>query len=448
MNRKPMSRREFLVRAGQVGTFAASAALVSGCGTPTPPSQGSTGTVESSAATTTPVKLVMANYGEIPDAWPKLAAEFTKQHPNITVEFQGVQAQTWGDYFDKLVTQIAGGTPPDIVRVAIEGLQLFAYRGLALPITDYINQDKAELEDYFKDVNQNMVESMAYGGKQYMLPFTWNGPVIHYNTKLFEEAGIERPSDDWTKDEFLEIAKKLTKGDVYGFGIANAFWGSAIPWIFLAGGDLLNDDWTASTANAPNTVEAVQFMQDLIWTHKVAPNPTGADLLQMFGAGQLAMYAGGGNTRLAVMNAGLQDFDILYYPEWRTQVHEYGGSGFPILKSSQNPDAAWELIKFLIKPESISSFVNEVAQTPARRSVAYDNWVQPGEPPEHYKIYYDMLDKQAKPVPAPPEYNEIESIFLRYFSLVTANEQTAQAAMDAAHEEMSQVLAKRTPTSS
>lgn len=465
MSRKPMSRREFLVRAGQIGALATGASLAAACGAPAAsPAENAAGGATSAPAITAAgeatsapaaaaaggeqIKLVMANYGAVPDAWTMLGAEFTKQNPNITIEFQAVQATTWGDYFDKLVTQLAGGTPPDIVRVAIEGTQLFAHRGLAISLDDFIKQDSAELEEYFADVNPNMVKSMAYMGQQYMLPFSWNGPVIHYNTKLFEEAGIERPADDWTKDQFLEIAKQLTKGDVYGFGVGNAYWGSAIPWIFVAGSNLLSEDWSQSTANAPNTVEAIQFMQDLIWTHKVAPNPAGADLLQMFSSGKLAMYAGGGNTRLAVMEAGLRDFDILYYPKWRTQDHEFGGSGFPILKTSKHPEAAWALTKFLIQRGTVASFVKAVAQTPARRSVAYEEWVSPGEPPEHFQIYYDMLDKPAKAVPAPPEYNEIESIFLRYLTLVTANEQTPQAAMDAAHEEISAVLANRTPPAS
>src|SRR5690606_19378180 len=102
-----------------------------------------------------------------------------------------VQASSWADYFDKLVIQFAAGTQPDMARVAIEGTQLVAHRGVAIPLDDYIEADAAELAEYFDDVAANMLQSMSYLGRQYQLPFTWNGPVLHYNRNIFEEAGIE-----------------------------------------------------------------------------------------------------------------------------------------------------------------------------------------------------------------------------------------------------------------
>ena len=451
--RNSLSRRELLLRASQLALVAAGAPVLAACSqlAPAEPTKASAGAeptkVEVSPtkpADTEPVKLVMANWGPIPDGWVQLGELFEKENPNIKVEFEGVQATVWGEYFDKLVTQFAAGTPPDLCRVAIEGTQLFASRGLAIPLDEYIARDQEELEEYFADVHPNLVQSMSYKGKQYQLPFTWNGPVIHYNTKLFEEAGIERPKDDWTRDDFLQTCIALTKDDVFGFGLANAYWGGAIPWLFVAGTDLLNDDWTESTANDPKTVEAIEFLQDLIWKHKVSPEPAGFDFTQAFVGGRLGMVGtGGGGMRLTFINNGMTDFDILYFPKWRTQTHEYGGTGFPVSRSSKNPDAAWQLTKFLIRRESIALFVNAVAQTPARRSVAYEDWVKPGSPPEHYRLYYDMLDKPSKAVPSPPEYNEVESIFLRHFSLVTANERTAKEAMDDAHKEISELLAAR-----
>ncbi len=446
-----ISRRELLVKASRLAALALAAPLVAACGaqataTPTaaPTKAAAPAAQPTVPAQAKPAKLVMANYGAIPDGWKTLGAEFTKANPNITVDFEGVQANTWAEYFDKLIIQIAAGTPPDISRVAIEGVQLFASRGLATPLDEYINKDKADLQEYFADIHPNLLKYMAYQGKQYQLPFTWNGPVIHYNTKLFKDAGIERPKDDWTVQDFLDVAKKLTKGDVFGFGFANAYWGGAVPWLFVNDTDLLNADWTQSIASDPKTIEAIQFLHDLIWVHKVSPQPAGFDFNAAFISGKLAMIGtGGGNMRITFINGGQKDFDILYFPKWRTQTHEFGGTGFPIMKASKNADAAWQLTKFLIKKESITMFVNAVAQTPARRSVAYTGWVQAGSPPEHFKIYYDMLDKPSKAVPAPPEYNETESIFLRYLTLVTANERTAEQAMADCHKELNALYAKR-----
>jgi ABC-type glycerol-3-phosphate transport system substrate-binding protein len=440
-----LSRRRFLQLAS-LTLIPAVAACTTVPATPAAEDQGEGG---SDAPSSAAVQLVMANYGAIPEGWYQLGEMFTTEHPDIAVEFEGVQAESWADYFDKLVIQFAAGTEPDIARVAIEGTQLVAHRGVAIPLDDYIEADAEELTEYFDDIAPSMLQAMSYQGRQYQLPFTWNGPVIHYNRQIFEEAGIGRPAEDWSVDEFLTIAQELTTDDRFGYVVTNAYWGGAIPWIFVAGSDLLNEDWTESRANAPETIEAIQFNHDLIWEHQVAPRAeAGMDVIGMFASGQLAMIGtGGGNNRLASINAGMESadaFDIIRFPMWRTQTHEFGGTGFPIMRSSPNPDAAWELTKFLIRRESIIAFVNAVSQTPARRSVAYEDWVKPDTPPEHYTIYWDVLD-DSKPVPAPPEYNEIESIFLRYYGLVLADELTAEDAMNQAHDEISTVLANRQP---
>lgn len=445
MNHTLLSRRRFLqLSALSLAPVVVACVAPAPAGAPAPAPAGAAGTPAEAQA-----QLVMANWGAIPDAWVDLGNRFMEENPNIKVEFEGVQATSWGDYFDKLVIQFAAGTPPDMARVAIEGVQLVAHRGLVIPLDDYIEADADELADYFDDVAPNMLRSMSYLGKQYQLPFTWNGPVLHYNRKVFEEVGIPRPAENWTVQDFLETVVALTTEDRFGFVVTPAYWGGAMPWIFVAGSDLLNEDWTESRANAPETIEAIQFNRDLIWEYGVAPRAEAAtDILPRFAAGQIAMIGtGGGNVRLAAINAGASDpdaFDIIRFPLWRTQTHVYGGTGFPIMRSSPNPDAAWQLTKFLIRRESIIAFVNAVSQTPARRSVAYNDWVAPGTPPEHYRIYWDVLD-DARAVPAPPEYNEVESIFLRYYGLVLADEMGAEAAMNQAHDEISAVLAQRQP---
>jgi multiple sugar transport system substrate-binding protein len=392
---------------------------------------------------TEPVTLLMVNMGAIPQGWNTLGESFTKENPRITVQFSPVEAGSWGAYFEKVSVMAAGGQPPDLARVAIEGVQLVAHRGMAQPLDAFIKRDSAALKEYFPDVNPNMVKSMAYLGKQYQLPFTWNGPVIHYNTALFERAGIPRPKDDWTAENFLDVAKRLTRDDVWGVATPNAYWGGLIPWLFLNGADLLSDDWKTSKANDPRTVEAVQFYQELSSRHRVAPpNGAGAD----FNTGKLAMRMdGGGNHRLNMINAGMKDFDVLPFPKWKTQTHCYGGTGFPIMKGSKYHEESWQLNKYLLRKESIAAFVASVSQTPARRSVAYDMWVKAGEAPKNYRIYFDVLDKGARAVPSPPEFNEVETATLKHLRQVTANEVNAKTAMDNLHRELTEILSRRTP---
>ena len=60
--------------------------------------------------------------------------------------------------------------------------------------------------------------------------------IMFYAKKIFDEAGVAYPKDDWTFDQFVEIAKKLTNADKRKFGYQmNGNWYRDIGWIVLAG---------------------------------------------------------------------------------------------------------------------------------------------------------------------------------------------------------------------
>ncbi|MEM2001261.1 MAG: sugar ABC transporter substrate-binding protein [Candidatus Methanomethylicaceae archaeon] len=395
------------------------------------------------------VKLRFVYLGSAADIkiWKDLADMFHEKHPNIVVDVQAVPATTWAEYFDKIATMIAGGSPPDLARIAIEGVQLCATKGLMLPIDKYVSRDKEELQEFFDDVHPALIEVFRYEGKIYMLPIEWNNMVIFYNTKIFEKNGIARPSKDWTKEDFLEIARKLTQDfdgddriDQYGFEIPIQYFAGAMPWIFNAGATFLTPDWKKPLVNDPKCVDAVQFMRDLIWEHKVAPPaPTSLDpLYAHFSSGQIAMMGGGRWPVLQFVNAGMYDFDVQLWPKWRDQVTEFGVGGVAIMQATKNPDAAWEFVKFTTSKESMIYWTKLGWCVPARRSIAYSDAMYE-LPPKHAELYYDSLNN-ARAVPSPPQYNQVENIFLRYLGEVLANERDAREAMDLCQKELEAVM--------
>ena len=124
------------------------------------------------------------------------------------------------------------------------------------------------------DVDPALIKSYTVNDKLYLVPAAWNNMMIYYNTKVFKDAGIERPSDDWTWDDFLAIAKQLTKGEganqTYGYGIPYFNFGIH-PWFLSNGAPLLKNDLTESNLNDPKVVEAAQFLHDLVLAHLTAP---------------------------------------------------------------------------------------------------------------------------------------------------------------------------------
>ena len=134
---------------------------------------------------------------------------------------------------NKIVTQVAGGQAPDIINIAIEGARLLQSKDLLIPLDDIMAKDpnSAELTD---DVHPALIAPFNIDGKTWYIPHSWNNMVIHYNTKMFADAGIEPPKADWTWSDFLETAKALTTGEgdnkVFGFAIPNFNFGLT-PWL-------------------------------------------------------------------------------------------------------------------------------------------------------------------------------------------------------------------------
>jgi multiple sugar transport system substrate-binding protein len=267
---------------------------------------------------------------------------------------------------------------------------------------------------------------------------------------MFEEAGLDTPSEDWTIDEWLETAKTLTKraegseeAEVFGFGTAIQYFAGMIPWIFNFGGNLLSDDWTESQVNSPEVLEAITFMRDLIWTHKVAPQAPSShnDILNLAASGKLAMWGGGRWPTLTLTTAGFYDFDVQYWPTGNDYVTNYGVGAFPILNSTQQVDAAFTWVKYLTSVEAFTVITKLGQSIPARRSLAQSDAMFE-LPPANAAIYYESIDsRDARPVPSPAEYNVVEATMRRYLGQILANEMEPEPALEAAHTEVSQILA-------
>jgi hypothetical protein len=61
-------------------------------------------------------------------------------------------------------------------------------------------------------------------------------------------------------------------------------------------------------------------------------------------------------------------------------------------------------------------------------------------PPENSEIFYGSLEEAAKLVPAPPRFNQAESVFLRYTGLIFADEMSVEDAMSAAQAELESIV--------
>ncbi len=433
------SRRNILklLGAGGVATLAGTAGLPFGraFAQDAPPAEDITATLDIFDFGGDPVKKA---YGEA-------IARFNTRYPNVTVNdnYFPVVNGDWAQYINQFRTRIASGLNTDILAMAIEGARLTIVQNLVLPIDDFIAEDP-EAQTILEDIHPVLHDALKYQDTTYYMTREWNNMIIHYNTQLFEEAGLERPATDWTWDDFLETAQALTKGEgsnkVYGFGIPFFNFGLT-PWWYTNGTSILTPDWSASNLDDPKMLESVKFVHALVHEHGVSPSVEGADPYNLFSAGRVAMTAGGRWPLETYLAGDFTTMDIQNWPRKESGTTVFGSGGWAISKSSQNAALAWELIKELSAFETNAAIAGIGAAIPAMESATQIDAYQ--ALPEHADLFYASL-QDAQPVPAPANFTEVQAIFMRHMTSILSNAVTPEQGLEMAHQELSQAMSQLT----
>jgi multiple sugar transport system substrate-binding protein len=403
----------------------------------------STGRAEDVPPANTKAELVLFDFGDANDKQVRDAsiARFNKKYPNVKVTDQFTPITSWSDYIDKLVTQIASGKAPDIIHIATEGAQLTIRKELVVPLDEFTNSDSGKA--LLADVDAALLKGFTVEGKLYLLPEAWNNMMIYYNTKVFKEAGVTRPPDDWTWDDFLALAKRLTSREGpnkrFGFGIPYFNFGLT-PFWYSNDTSVLKNNIRESNLSDPKFLEAVKFIHGLVHESGVSPDPANTDpnaVFQLFASGKIAM-TGGGHWPMQFFKANqFSDYDVVPWPKNKAQKTVFGAAGWGISSRTKQKPLAWELIKELASAESERQAAGLGVAIPARRAVAES--AEFLAQPEHASLFYQSLS-YAAPVQAPVNYAEVERILMRHLGQVIANEVKPEDALKAADEELTAAM--------
>lgn len=277
----------------------------------------------------------------------------------IQVEYERFVNDETGNL--KLETNLLSGTGVDLyMTYSMDGLAKRAGGSMAQDLTELMERDGFDMEEYFG----TMAEAYYVDGKPYALPTKLDQYGIVINKDMFDEAGIEVPTE-WTFDEFREIAKQLTHGEgqdkVYGM-----FWNSQQDLTYLFtylvaqtnGGDPMYLSETESAFQDPVVVKAVELINNMMNVDKTSPTHTDSmtqKLSQegMFLTEKAAMTIGPWMVRSIKDKENYpHDFTTAFAPypvaEEGQRNYTQGGYGdlLCINPKSENIDAAWEFAKW------------------------------------------------------------------------------------------------------
>ncbi|MCM3042153.1 sugar ABC transporter substrate-binding protein [Paenibacillus motobuensis] len=246
------------------------------------------------------VHLTFTTWGDVnsSSSEQKLADEFNASHPNIEVKFEPVP----GDgYATKLTTSLASGTAPDVFLIGEGDFYAYVDKGVVEPLDDYVAKDSSfDLKMY----QQDLIDMERINDKLYYLPKDFNPLALWYNKRIFDEAGIAYPSDEWTWDDLIATAQKLTKQEnnkYTQFGFNAGTWEYPIyTYLWAYGTDIANEEGTKAEGfmNSEKTITAIQKYVDLsTGPNRVSPTPQDTETMggdsSMFMTDKLAMMVTG-----------------------------------------------------------------------------------------------------------------------------------------------------------
>jgi multiple sugar transport system substrate-binding protein len=389
--KRPLNRREFLRRSAVslgVLTLAACAPV----GVSPDASQGSA----PSAETSTVVFLAQGG-ADSETRYLPIQDMFATEDPDVTVNFVwhpggAIEIQ------QKLLTMIAGGEAPDVYWTHTYINPGLAKRSVPLALDDlFANDTSWSPDDYFT----GSITDFQLNGNLYAMPRETTASVMIYNKTLLEESGANLPTEDWTWDDFVEIARTVTQGEgaEKNYGVIN-FTANAYTFVrvWQMGGDILNEERTQYTMNEEAAVAAVQSIADLVHVDGVHALQTGAELAgrpyaEVFLTGQIGMFP-----QYSVFSAILPaefEWDIAHMPynpdESRTT--RVASAGHSIYSGTQNVEAAWSWLRMIESQQAFEHLAANGLSVPAHRAVAESPaYLGEDTPPESKQIFLDALN--------------------------------------------------------
>lgn len=301
------------------------------------------------------------------------AEDFGKLHPDVEVI---VEAVPWGESYPKYQAAMAAGTTPDLGVLWPEFAVQIGSVGVLEPLDSLLDEIGRD------NIYENLIDVHSYGGHTWAAPHVNYNQVLHVRESWLKDIGYAVPEEPLTWETFVDIARKMTKGDQYGIGgeivsVARSHaTDHAVAMAMGRHGIYYKDKQGNVTFDTPQTVVAVQELSDLFLKDKVmapgAAGYTGGEDNMLYETGKLGIN-GCSSSFYGVLAAEAPEVyeDTLVLP---LPTGPAGGAnwispdGIGIFANSKNKELAKEFIKFYLQDENIRKWAKATRGLAATRS--------------------------------------------------------------------------------
>lgn len=305
--------------------------------------------------------------------------QFQDSHPNIRVYY----TPDPDNLETKMLADMQTGTAADVFQGCCAHFPIWAQKGFCLDLRPYVKADvdRETIDDWDEAQYRSF---FLRDGRQYAVPKYHGALALYFNKALFDRYGVPYPDSTWDHDDYREAMKRLTH-DRDGDGKTD-LWGSTldVSWDRIQmhvngwGGNFVDpNDPTQPRMGEEPAVAALRWLRERMWEDKCMA--TTADIhkvpvAQAFINGRVAMVEDGSWSLKSILAGAEFPLGIAPFPAGPVRrVTLATTDGFGIYSGTKHPDAAWELVKYLISKDYGRAMARANFLQPARRSLV-EEW--------------------------------------------------------------------------
>ena len=323
--------------------------------------------------------------------------QFHASHPSMRVFYTPDPE----NLVDRMLLDMEAGTAPDVFQGCCAHFPAWAQAGYTLDLRPFVEADLGK--DVIDDWDPAQYRSFFLSdGHQFGLPKYQGSLALYYNLDIFDDARVPYPDAGWDHEDYRRAMARLS-GDGDGDGKQDV-WGSMVDvsWDRLQvhvngwGGHLVDpDDPLRCAMGDPKSLAAFEWLRARMWDdHTMATFPDVGNLStrDAFISGHLAMVEDGSWALRDILEKSPFRVGVAPFPAGpERRVTLATTDGFGIYAGTRYPEAAWELLKFLISADyglamarvgllqpARLSLVDEWARVVRERYPEQSRWMEPG----------------------------------------------------------------------
>jgi multiple sugar transport system substrate-binding protein len=417
----------------------AAALVLTACGT-----DSQSGGSGSSSSKTASIQIWEGYTGAEAKEFSHLISVYEKQNPGEKVSSLYVNND---NTLQKVTTAVQGGSPPDIAYLYGSWAPNVATIPKVVDLTQVVKQSSVNWNDFY--VGERDVATV--NGKVIGIPALVDNLAVVYNKKLFAAAGLQPPSPNWTWNDFVSDAQKLTVASKKQYGTAYVTPGTedtvwhweALLW--EAGGQILNSGNTKAAFNSPAGLTSLNTLKTLAANKSMYFDPTDQAYENVFNSGKIGMLVTGPWDLSTFPNVqyGVQIMPTYPGSDGGHQTISGPDNWVVFNNGSAKAAAAEKFLLWLTAPAQVKTWSLATGDLPTRTSVANTpgfvpkmNTTLPG-----VSTFIANLSNVKQARPQITQYPKISTVLGNMVLSVLLNKSTPQAALKSAEQQVNQVLA-------